>query len=1263
MESFNKTIEYFIQYELMNRFNEIEIKEGKGIYLDKVLFANIAETQNKVNKAKAEKIKEFIKKISFKDKQYGKNILPKILEFLQYTNEKNNLVDNLRSIIDKKQYEFFNNYELDIYVLANIIMDNNLIVLYPILARGKKKIPLVIFECKIQDNKHVILNYKVQQEALRVIVASILKHGIRDITSAMGNEFYELSNSLASIQNPDIFETINIIDEDLKSKFASEEFEGIWSIKDYENWAVTEELAITLESLNELQEPIFREELEHLKDIVKDSGLPTLIQKYLFSNENSKHIDLINDNFHFGSYASGFSVNEKQWKVISSYNSNELTSVSGPPGTGKTTILKEIIADNLTRKIKDIVDNWDKPWEEFGYNNQKVYSSPFKGECNKSMILTSTNNDAVDNIGLELLREIEYFSEIAQNSLSPKYQNENLKGIFCARLGKKENMDIFNMGALKPLIEYLKNSDVYDEEATVTLLDSFKKNWEVISIAEAEIKEYLSNRRDTLEKLKQKNIVRDEITTELIEKINRDLQSEYVKICKHVSDIEESSSKCRAELVEINVALNDALTKIKQNGKENQSINVIIDTIKKYKKVPIIGNLIVKFSKIEKENGTQEELEEKLEDNKLELKHFITVKQNMIQEYEEKSKKIDEYKVELKSQNEECSYIEEKLTHIEKVQGIIDTYDYLKEKYHFSCSWDAKEYLFFNDIVFVNIRNELFILGLRINEAYIKKNKKEIIFNLEKVYPDKWFQPFYRRENKYDDTYTKCIKVMWETMFLCFPIVTTTLHSFDKSKFHMISGLFDTIMFDEAGQALLHTAVAPLYRARKCIIVGDVFQLEPIRGSEERLVERYKFDQNTEGCIDIERNSVQHGADRGADTYEVLNEQRVGIILDEHRRCENAIVQFSNRHVYERRLKIVKEDEDKVFLGKNLCFIDVRGSKNKNNENSSEAIICERVINSIIALYGEEYRSKIGIVTPFKNQVKLIEKYVHKIEVGTVHSFQGQEKEIIILCSAIDDSKKNNGVGFVGRKPNFLNVAFTRAKKQLIVIGNYEVYKNSNNYLTKAIETIEHYGLIYSIYRTELIAEKDIDKKHIEQFLNLFDVKKSSSEIYSELFKEYMTSGLLVEPKKHYNFLVNIIQKSNKSIYVVSPWITKSVVNDEMINIIKQKVIDDNKFLICFGYHKTNYTLEQVDKIVEKDNFGDNAGSMYAINKLKEVLKEDLKYIPPIHTKALIIDDEFMLIGSHNWLSNSGSRNNAKDEISCVVVNKEMIEYVKRRYF
>ncbi len=1261
MEKFYKTIDYFIQHEIMNRFNDIELKEGKGINISRKSFCDVNEIQKKITDTKVDKINALVKRIKFKDSKYKSQILPEILQLLTGMNGKDKVNNRLISIIDRKEYCFPSNYDKDIYDISNIISDNTLLVLYPILAQGRRKVPLVTFECKIESDKYVIDNYKVQQEAFRVIIASILNCGIREVHGVLGDEFYELLNSLSSIKNPDIFEAIKIIDEDIKGKFANDGFTSIWDIKNYEYWAVTEELAITIEAFEELQQPIFREELRHLKELTKGLKVPNLIQKYLYSNEKSVSIDSVDNSFHYGSYDSGFSVNEKQWKVISAYNSNDLISVSGPPGTGKTTILKEIIADNFVRKVKDLISVWDKPWEEFGQGNQKLFCSPFNGECNKSMVLTSTNNDAVDNIGLELLREVEYFSDIAENNLSRQYENETLKGVFCARLGKKDNMDSFNLGALKPLIELLKNSTAYDEQLSLQLIESFKQVWESITSAETEIKDYLNNRTNTLNQLMHNNLITGEITIGSVQAAKNEIQSSYENLTGLIKDNEENLAVCKNALNDANKSLSEALNNIKQSKTELDRIKAVIDQINKYRRIPLIGELIIRITKVEKKNGIQSELEGQLEEKDREIRHYNSVKENMFQEYEEKSKKAEIIKSELAEQREDCKRIEEKFIIFEEFQWLIRSFDLIKEKHLLSCNWNVDEYLLFNDIEFTKKRNQLFNLGLKINEAYINKNKKEIAFNLEKVYSDKWFQVFFRRNFKYDETYTKYIKVVWETLFLCFPIVTTTLHSFDKNKFHMIEGIFDTIMFDESGQALLHTAVAPLFRARKAIIVGDIFQLEPIRGNEERLVERYEFEPQTESFIDIERNSVQHGADRGSDVYEVLNDKKVGIILDEHRRCEKAIAEFSNKYVYENRLKIVKGDESKEFFERNLCFVDIRGTKNKNNENPSEVNICENIVNLYIEQYGEQYRSKIGIITPFKNQAKILSSYIPKIDIGTVHSFQGQEKEIIILSTAIDDTQRNSGIEFVGRKPNFLNVAFTRAKKQLIVIGNYEAYKNSNNYLMHALETIEKYGYIYSLYKTELT--EDIDKKYIGQFLELFKVGKSSAQRYDELFKEYTVNGLMVTPKNHYDFLLNVIRKSNKSIYIVSPWIAKAVVNDEMIELVRQKIDNNNQFCICFGFNKTKYTLDQVEKIVEVDNFGDRAGHLDAINKLKDAIKENLKYSPPIHTKALIIDEEFMLIGSHNWLSNSGGRRNAKDEISCVIIDKEMIEYVKRRYF
>lgn len=1261
MEQFEKTIDYFIQYEIMNRFNNIELKEGKGIHLSKETFLDVENTRSMVNENKADKIKNLLKKIKFKDSKYGAKILPDILQLLICNSEKSAVREILKSIIDKGKYSFPDDYDSDIYAVSSIITDNMVLVLYPILACGKRKVPLITFECEIEKDKYVIKNYKVQQEAFRVIVASIINCGIREVHDALGDEFYKLLSSLSGIENPDIFETIEIINEDMKGRFSDEGFTGIWSIKDYERWAVTEELVITIEAFNELQQPIFREELKHLKELKKNSGVPSIIQKYLYSNKKSQGIDCLHNGAHYGSYDSNFSVNEKQWKVISAYNSSELISVSGPPGTGKTTILKEIIADNFVRKVKDLISVWDEPWEEFGQGNQKVFCSPFNGECNKSMVLTSTNNDAIDNIGLELLREVEYFKDIAQEHLAQQYKNEKLKGIFCARLGRRSNMDTFNVGALKPLINLLKGTDDYDEQLSLRLIDNFNQGWELIASAETEIKDYINSRTSLLNQLVHNGIIQEEATIELVQNVMNELQNSYDGLTELINDNEKGLCVHKDKMIDITKLLTGAENNIKQENADIENINKIVDQIRKYRKIPLIGDLVVKITKVEKKKGTQEELEKQLEEKKRELSRYSLIKENMFREYEESNKNAEAIKSLLQEQKKNNKTTKEKLVILGQFQTLTERFDSIKRKYLLNCDWDTNEYLLFNDISFVKKRNQLFNLGIKINELYICKNKKEIIFNLEKIYPDNWFRNFFRKNFKYDKVYEMYIKSMWETLFLCFPVVTTTLHSFDKGKFHMIEGIFDTIMFDESGQALLHTAVAPLFRARKAVIVGDVFQLEPIRGVEERLVESYEFEAEIESLIDIERNSVQNGADRGSDVYEMLNNQRVGIILDEHRRCEKAIVEFSNKNVYENRLKIIKGDESKEFFERNLCFIDVRGTKNKYNENLSEVNLCKNIVNLYIKQYGEEYRNKIGIITPFKNQARLLSTHIPKVDIGTVHSFQGQEKEIIILSTAIDDTQKNNGVSFVGRKPNFLNVAFTRAKKQLIVVGNYEAYKNSNNYLMYAVETIEKYGYIYSIYKTELT--ENIDKVYVQQFLDLFKMEKSPSQRYEELFKEYTVNGLMVTSQNHHDFLLNAIQKSKKSIFIVCPWITNMVVNNEMLELVRHKINADNKLAICFGYKHTKYTLDQAEKIVEADNFGDKKGHLEAINRLKDIIKENLKYSPPIHTKALIIDEEFMLIGSHNWLSNSGSEKNTKDEISCIIDEKEMIDYVKRRYF
>lgn len=556
------------------------------------------------------------------------------------------------------------------------------------------------------------------------------------------------------------------------------------------------------------------------------------------------------------------------------------------------------------------------------------------------------------------------------------------------------------------------------------------------------------------------------------------------------------------------------------------------------------------------------------------------------------------------------------------------------------------------------------IMGKENETVVYKKHAREISYNLNKIFRSSWFQIFYRRDYRYDGKYVQYLKAMWESIFLCFPVVTTTLHAMDKKKFPMISGIFDTLMIDEAGQALIHTAIGPMMRFRKALVVGDVFQLEPIRTIENHsILEKVDLPMEIKENIDIDKNSVQHAADRGSEVFDLLNQQEVGIVLEEHRRCENAIVQFSNQNVYDNCLKIVNQDEPKEFLGKNFCMLDVRGMKTKQNENRSEVEACIRIVKYLTGKYGNDYRRKIGIITPYKNQAHLLAKSLPDVDSGTVHVFQGREKEVILMSMVVDNIQGDSGTFFVGNKANFLNVAFTRAKKQLILIGNYEACNMAGNYLSKAMECLRRYGRLYSLYEPEIMESEGIEKRFLEQFWGIMRGSPAENRKYHAVIEEYAQDGIIAGQQKHYGFLKNILSCLPDSVKIISPWITSKVVDEEFLNQIRKMKRNNKTVKICFGYHKTDYTINQIDKIVETDNFGNGKEEhTRAIQELKNVLEENLKYSPPLHSKILIVDDEFMVIGSYNWLSNYGKRVNVKDEIGCLIYDKQAIEFVNRRY-
>ena len=1262
MEDITRILDYFIDFEVRELLTKIEINKENSLDITKEELNKTYVITQKIHRRKEEKLSKYFRKIPFYQHSYCDEILDELIAIIN--NNKSITYEKAIDLIDKGKLKYPESHNVYIKVVMDILNDNSLLIMYPIVVteEGKKRMPLVTFQCKFVNENYEIEEYKIQQDALELVLTTIFQCDTKEARDIIGKDFKELVESLSSINiDSDIYRFISILDERLEQKFKDYDYKSIFDINDYSRIAVADQVVISFDTLVEDKEPIFRKEIKKLKERIQSNGIPELIQKYIYGNKNKCKLKDLKSQFHFGSYKSDYPINLKQADVISSYLSNNFTAVSGPPGTGKTTVLKELIADNFVRKTKDIIEKWDEPWRQIGSNNQMTFSTPLGGNCNYSIIVASTNNAAVDNIGLELMKEIDYFSEIAR-----KY-SESYNGILCARLGKSDNIKEFATKVLVPFIQFLEKSSNDDvQESAEKYKIEFIKKWSDLSNAYSKIENYINERDNIINGIINNGILHENFNNEDILNAKNSLSDDITVSREQINSLESDCSikedrmkNYTKDILKINKELADFQIKASE-------ISSILEKSRRYREIPIVKFLYGKLFKFK--YGDVENIELQQLTNNESLNHLNKDKQYAESSYNELLKQIESIKGEIKTINDKINTNKMHLSLLKQLYEIEKKFEGIRKEYDLDCTWSDESYSFLKAFTFN--RHELFELALQVNRAFIIKNKEFIKHNLSKVYVNEnWFNYFYRDTFDYDDSYKEGIKAVWETLFICFPVVTTTLHSFSRNTFHMIEGIFDTIMIDEAGQVLLHYAVSPLYRARRAIIVGDTLQLEPIFNIKKKIIQSYEFTVELEGRIDIQNSSVQYCADAASDVFEKVGNNEKGIMLEEHRRCEESIMLFSNKHLYENKLKLMVKDSVHGFLGSSLCFIDTRGVKQKNNTNLLEVTVCKRIVDWFVEEYGQEYKNKIAIITPYKNQKELLKENIPDVEIGTVNTFQGREKEIVILSSVIQDITKKNakyssGIQFVGDKPNFLNVAFSRAKQQLLIVGNYNAYVESGNYLSKAIETINECGRIYSMYDMDLM-QKELEEEFWEQLKYLFDAGKLVPEkYYEDLFCEHLEDGLLVG-EKHYSFLNKSLKLSTKSIHIVSPWITSAVVNEEMIQLLQGKLEKDNSINICFGYNSSSYTIpNDIDEIAKKDSlYGGAEKIANSIKALYQLINNRLKYKPPMHTKALIIDKKFMVIGSHNWLSKVGERKGSKDEISCIVSDKNMMDYVIKRYF
>ncbi|AGK48503.1 viral (Super1) RNA helicase family protein [Burkholderia thailandensis MSMB121] len=304
--------------------------------------------------------------------------------------------------------------------------------------------------------------------------------------------------------------------------------------------------------------------------------------------------------------------------------------------------------------------------------------------------------------------------------------------------------------------------------------------------------------------------------------------------------------------------------------------------------------------------------------------------------------------------------------------------------------------------------------------------------------------------------------LLWDVLFFVVPVVSTTLASFDRLFVGLGQDSLGWLLIDEAGQATPQSAAGAIWRSRRAVIVGDPLQVEPVFTVPLRLTEALRRRHQVDSAWSPADESVQTLTDRitpfgswvSASADGATGDHRIwtGMPLRTHRRCDDPMFSVANRIAYAGQMVQGSVDDAgqplptpfSCVLGESAWF-DVASTRVRHPVSEDELDVLRQCLTALRRepARGEDNKpARVYIISPFRKVANACGDVVRRgkfegIDVGTVHTFQGKEAAIVFLVLGTAPGKKGAGArAWATGAPNLLNVAITRAKCRLYVIGD-----------------------------------------------------------------------------------------------------------------------------------------------------------------------------------------------------------------------------------
>lgn len=686
-------------------------------------------------------------------------------------------------------------------------------------------------------------------------------------------------------------------------------------------------------------------------------------------------------------------------------NSGEILAVSGPPGTGKTTLLQSIVADMVVKSAL----NSEKP---------------------PVIVATSANNQAVTNI-------IDSFSSIEPIGV--------------------RNLEKRWINGVKSFATYMPSSSKEGDAKKNGYQYTTTFNREFIQEAENLINDSILKMKENAELYFDKvfstiDDVKQELKNELL--CIDDLKKQLISVSAKINELTDGMELI-AYIAKLNQSKTDAENKREEYKKRLSEWKENYEKISKFKR---FFSFIPYLKKQISNHLSLKILPEEIEYFNKDIT-FSEIQERYTSKIFDKVKEID--------------LLEKKIKEVQQLKiCVLDILKNLQDKKcYLNLLSDNKLSEFFasdiNDLIDTKIRYIEFWLAVHINECRFLNRE------------------FMVTKNQRGKTFKNVLEDFYRQIALLSPCFVMTVYKM-PTNFKCYDGgyLFDYIdllIFDEAGQCSPEIAAPQFSLAKKAIVVGDECQIPPVYSLDltmditlavqnNVIKDDSEFDKLIHCGLSCSQGSVMTAAKKSC-KYKTNSNIR-GLLLCEHRRCYDEIINYCNELVYD-GLLIPMRNKDELNKGKKRLLDKKRyplmGYHNISSSNSRkiglsrvneiEAVGIVKWLkenyNKICQLYKKanpdiDEKNILSIITPFAAQASIIYKQIElnmgklaeNITVGTVHTFQGAERNIIIFSTVYGS---NDSGFFIDNNRNLMNVAVSRAKDAFWVFGDIEFLKNKSS--------------------------------------------------------------------------------------------------------------------------------------------------------------------------------------------------------------------------